>query len=93
MTSLHIEHTVHNLEPWLETFNSFAQVRADGGVTALQVRNGAEDPNFVAIDLEFASLERARSFLEFLESQIWPTSQHFSGTPTTRVLERVTVAI
>jgi hypothetical protein len=68
-------------------------VRADGGVTAIEVRNGADDPNYVAVDLEFASLEQARSFLEFLEAKIWPTAPHFSGTPTTRILERVTAAV
>jgi hypothetical protein len=92
MTSLHIEHTVNGLEAWLETFSAFADVRADRGVTAVEVRNGADDPNFVAIDLDFATLYQARSFLEFLESQIWPTAPHFSGTPTTRLLERVTAS-
>ena len=89
MTSLHIEHTVHDLEPWLETFRSFDDFRAEGGVKAVQVRHGVDDPNSIAVDLEFDSLEEARAFLSRLEQQIWPNSSHFDGTPTTLILETI----
>ena len=89
MTSLHIEHSVNDLEPWLETFRSFDDFRAEGGVKALQVRHGVDDPNHVAVDLEFESVKQARSFLGQLETQIWPNSPHFDGTPTTHILETI----
>jgi hypothetical protein len=89
MTSLHIEHTVNNLEPWLETFRSFDTFRAEGGVTGVQVRHGVDNPNYVAVDLDFDSVERARAFLGQLETKIWPNSAHFEGTPTSRILETI----
>ena len=89
MTSLHIEHSVNDLKPWLETFRSFDDLRAQGGVTAVQVRHGVEDPNYVAVDLEFESAQQARAFLGQLETRIWPNNPHFEGTPTTHILETI----
>lgn len=89
MTSLHIEHNVHDLGLWLETFRSFDDFRAEGGVKAVQVRHGVDDPNYVAVDLEFDSADQARAFLGRLQHEILPNSPHFDGTPTTRLLETV----
>lgn len=89
MTSLHIEHRVNDLEPWLQTFRSFDDFRAEGGVKTVQVRHGVDNPNFVAIDLGFDSVEQARAFLGQLEKKIWPNSPHFEGIPITHILETV----
>ena len=89
MTSLHIEDRVNDLEPWLETFRSFDDFRAEGGVKTVRVRHGVDDPNFVAVDLEFESVEQARAFLGQLEMTIWPNSPHFEGVPTTQILETI----
>ena len=89
MTSLHIEHTVNDLEPWLETFRSFDDFRAKGGVKAVQVRHGVDNPNYIAVDLDFESVAQARAFLGQLETQIWPNAPHFDGVPTTHVLEPI----
>lgn len=89
MTSLHIEHRVNDLQPWLETFSSFDDVRAKGGVTAVQVRHAAEDANQVAVDLEFDSREQATRFLTYLETEVWPSSPFFTGTPSTSILEPI----
>ena len=89
MTSLHIEHSVNDLEPWLETFRSFDDFRTEGGVKAVQVRHGVDSPNYVAVDLEFESVEEARAFLGRLETQVWPNSPHFDGTPTSNILETI----
>jgi hypothetical protein len=93
MASLHIEHTVDDLDRWLDTFTSFAEVRAKGGVTDVQVRHDPDHPTHVAIDLEFGSLDKARSFLGFLETEIWPNSPHFSVMPTRRLLDTVQSAV
>ena len=87
MTSLHIEHSVHDHESWLETFRSFDDFRADGGVTAVQLRHEVDDPNYIAVDLEFDSAEQARAFLAQLQTRIWPDNPHFDGTPATHILE------
>lgn len=89
MTSLHIEHSVNDLGPWLDTFRSFDDFRADGGVKAVQVRHEVDNPNYIAVDLEFESVEQARAFLGQLETQIWPTNPHLDGTPTTHILETI----
>jgi hypothetical protein len=89
MTSLHIEHSVHDLGPWLETFRSFDDFRVRGGVKAAQVRHRVDDPNYIAVDLEFDSIEQARAFLAQLEEQIWPTNPHFDGAPTAHILETI----
>lgn len=84
-----MEHSVNDLQPWLETFRSFDDFRAQGGVTAVQVRHGVEDPNYIAVDLEFDTVEKARAFLGQLETRIWLNNPHFEGTPTTRILETI----
>ena len=89
MTSLHIEHRVHDLGRWIETFQSFDDFRAEGGVKDVRVRHGVDDPNYIAVDLEFDSVETARAFLGRLEEQIWPNAQHFDAAPVTRILEPV----
>ena len=89
MTTLHIEHSVNDFRPWLETFRSFDDFRAAGGVSTVQVRNSVDDPNYVAVDLEFESVGQARAFLGQLETQVWPNSPHFDGKPTARILQTV----
>jgi hypothetical protein len=93
MTSLHISHTVRDLDEWLATFRSFDDFRAQGGVRATGVRHGVEDPNLVAVDLEFDTPEQARSFLRRLETEIWPNSPHIDSTPAVLLLESVSVAV
>ena len=72
------------------TLASFDEVRAQGGVTAMQVRHGIDDPNHVAVDLEFATAAEARSYRAFLETRVWPNSPHLGGgIPETRLLDRL----
>lgn len=87
MTTLHISHTVRDFDAWAETFHAFEEFRVEGGVKNALVRRGADDPNLVTIDLDFASAEEARTFLDRLETEVWPGSPHISGRPTTAVLE------
>ena len=89
MTSLHITHTVRDFDEWYATFQEHEGFRAQGGVTGLTVRRGADDRNRVAIDLEFDGVDDARAFLGRLETQIWPTSPHLDATPAAQVLEVV----
>ena len=89
MTSLHLEHSVNDLESWLETFRSFDDFRAKGGVTAVQIRHGVDNPNYIAVDLEFDTAEQARAFLGQLETRVWPNNPHFDGAPTTHIFETI----
>ena len=93
MSSLHIEHNVTDLAEWYETFSTFEEFRSQGGVTSVSVRHGVDDPSLVAVDLEFGSTAEARSFLELLETQVWPNSPHLGGgIPQSRILEPVGVS-
>jgi hypothetical protein len=92
MTTLHISHTVPDVHEWLRTFESFSEFRAQGGVTGLTVRHGVDDPNLVAVDLEFGTTAEAQAFLERLERDVWPSSPHLTTTPDARVLEPIGTA-
>ena len=88
MTSLLITHTVTDLAAWSAAFSAFDELRAQGGVTSVQTRHRVDDPNHVAIDLEFGTTEEARAFQQLLETQVWPSSPHLGGTtPETLLLE------
>ena len=56
------------------------------------IRDGVDDPSFGAVDLEYDSADRARAFLASLQTEIWPNSPHFRGTPTTYLLEAAEVS-
>jgi hypothetical protein len=94
MTSLLITHTITGpLEEWSATFSTFDEIRATAGVTATHVRHSVDDPQFLAIDLEFGSADEARSFRDFLATQVWPNSPHLGGTtPEARILEPLAVS-
>jgi hypothetical protein len=70
MPILQIEHTVRDYDAWKRAFDSDPVGRAQGGVRRHRVIRGVEDPNFVAIELEFDDAESARSFRGALE-QLW----------------------
>ena len=90
--SLNITHDVSDFDKWPATFNTFDGFRAEGGVTACSIRHGVDDPSFVAVDLEFDSADQARAFLASLQTEIWPNSPYFRGTPTTHLLEAAEVS-
>jgi hypothetical protein len=49
-----------------------------------------DDPHYVLIDLEFVTLEAARGFRQFLETQVWSTqanSPALVGSPRARIAE------
>lgn len=89
MVSLHIEHDVSDFATWLEVFDSFADVRSQGGVTSVAVRRGVDDRNHVAIDLGFGDAESARAFLGFLRADVWPAAPVLRGEPIAHVLDAV----
>jgi hypothetical protein len=92
---LHIEHAITGLSTWLDAFNSFEQARRDAGVMAQQVHQPIDDDQYIVVDLDFASVEAANGFKEFLEQVIWQTpemSPGLAGTPRARLLEEVRTA-
>ena len=89
VTTLHIEHSISNLQTWRAAFARFAEVRARFGVRAERVRHPVDDPLHLILDLDFDSEEEAGHFLAFLEENVWSSTDKapaLVGTPSARVL-------
>ncbi len=92
MATLHIEHSITDLDTWLGAFNTFADARKNAGVRMQRVRQPIGDPYYILIDLEFDDSEAAHEFKDFLESVVWQSkdlSPGLDSVPTARVLEDV----
>ena len=92
MATLHIEHAVTVLDTWLAAFRRFAEARERAGVRAHRIRQPADDQNYIYVQLEFDSVERAEAFKSFLEANVWSSreaSPGLGGAPTARVLTDV----
>ncbi len=92
MATLHIEHSISDLQTWLGAFTRFEGARAKAGVRAHCVRQPVDDDKYIYVTLDFDSVEEAVAFKGFLETIVWAsaeTSPALEGTPTARVLEDV----
>lgn len=90
MTTLRIEHAIHDYDLWKTAFDSFAEVRAKAGVRSFSIRLPVDDPKYLMLDLEFDTPESAHAFATFLEQNVWssPTSSPaLAGVPQTRILD------
>lgn len=89
MATLHIEHGIKDFATWKAAFDRFSDKRAEAGVTAQRIHQPVDDPNYVVLQLDFATVEQARAFLGFLEQRVWSTpanSPALAGSPTARIL-------
>lgn len=89
MSTLLIEHPISDFATWHEAFGRFADRRADGGVLRERIMQPVDDPRYVFIDLEFATVEAARRFQKFLETQVWSNpvnSPALEGRPRSRIV-------
>lgn len=92
MTTLRIEHAIHDYEIWQKAFDSFAEARANAGVRSFTIRQPVDDPKYLMLDLEFDTSGQAEAFAEFLHQQVWSTpasSPALAGAPQTRILNLV----
>ena len=90
MATLRIEHPITDFTTWQTAFARLSGARADGGVLAARVYRPVDDPQFVLIDLDFASVDQAQAFREFLHSRVWSTPENapaLAGAPLTRIME------
>ena len=88
MPTLLIEHSISDFNLWQDAFMRFAARRVEAGVIRERILQPVDDPHYVLIDLDFATLEEARGFLQFLESQVWSTpanSPALVGSPRARI--------
>jgi heme-degrading monooxygenase HmoA len=70
MYVVRIEHRVADFATWKAAFDSDPVGRAQGGVRRHRVLRARNDPNHVAIDLEFGDAEQAQAFLDRLRT-LW----------------------
>ncbi|MGD1170255.1 hypothetical protein ACKUVQ_13720 [Mycobacterium seoulense] len=92
MPSLHIEHSITDLDTWLRTFNAFASARRRGGVLEERISQPVGDPRYIVIDLTFESVSAAEDFRSFLVERVWSspdTSPALVGRPRAVVLHPV----
>jgi hypothetical protein len=89
MPTLHIEHAIVDFDRWQQAFDSFADTRARAGVLSHRVLRPVDDPRYVVIDLDFATVAEAEAFLGFLRDRVWAVpanSPALAGIPQTRIL-------
>ena len=92
MATLHIQHPISDLDTWLGAFNGFAEARKGAGVRAERIRQPAGDPHYIVVDLDFATVDEAAAFLDFLQKVVWAIPENapaLAGTPETMILEDV----
>ena len=92
MTTLRIEHAIHDYAVWRGAFDRFADARDRAGVRGYAIRLPLDDPNYLMLDLEFDSAEPASAFATFLKERVWSSpeaSPALVGTPQTRILNRL----
>jgi hypothetical protein len=90
MTTLRIEHAIHDYGLWLKAFDSFERARAQAGVRSFAVRQPVDDPKYLMVDLEFDTQGQAESFADFLHNRVWSSpasSPALAGHPQTRILD------
>lgn len=96
MSTLLIEHAISDFDTWHDAFGRFAERRKEGGVLNERIMQPVDDPHYVLIDLEFATVEAAQRFQQFLETQVWSNpanSPALEGSPRTRIVETATVRL
>jgi hypothetical protein len=89
MPTLHIEHAIVDFEGWQHAFDGFADARTRAGVLAHRVLRPVDDPHYVVIDLDFATVAAAEAFLGFLRDRVWAVpanSPALAGPPRTNIL-------
>ena len=90
MATLHIEHSVTDIETWRAAFGAFAGARHGACVRGERVNCPVGRANYVVIDLDFDTTSEAQAFLRFLQTTVWARPENspaLVGAPTTVILE------
>jgi len=89
MAVVRIEHAVPHYDAWKRAFDSDPADRAGAGVRRYVILRQLDDPNYVMIDLEFATVGEAQAFLRTME-QLWRgAGQAVMQGPRARIADRV----
>lgn len=89
MPVLHIEHQVGDFDSWKRTaFDADPIGRAKFGVRSHRISRAADDPNFVMIELAFATKPEAEAMHSALQN-LWRNPLAQIGAPSARIIEIV----
>lgn len=91
MTVVQIEHPVGDFETWKAAFDRDPAHREASGVRRYQVFRPIDDPNFVAVDLEFDTRDQAEAFKVALQ-RVWTSPEAnvaLGGAPRARIVDVV----
>jgi hypothetical protein len=91
MHVVQIEHAVRDYDTWKAAFDSDPAHRRASGVRRYEVFRPVDDPRYVAVDLEFATLTEAQAFKSALEG-VWRAPQALAalgGEPKARIVDIV----
>ena len=89
MAVVQIEHPVRDYDAWKAAFDRDPVHREASGVRRYQIVRPVDDPNYVAVDLEFATTEEAVAFRHAIEA-LWetpPAQAALAGAPRARVVD------
>jgi hypothetical protein len=89
MTILQIEHAVPDFGAWKKAFDSDPVGREHGGVRRYRILRPIDNPNYVIVDLEFASSAKADAFRAALR-ELWSRVEgRVVESPRARIIEAV----
>jgi hypothetical protein len=96
MATLQIEHPIRDYDMWRGAFNRLADVRSKAGVIGGRVHRPVDNPNYIVVTLDFDTTGHAVAFLDYLETQIWSSTQAapaLDGRPRTTILVPAPAAV
>jgi len=91
MPILRLEHAISDFDVWKAAFDRDPVRREQSGVRSHQVYRPIDDPNYVAVDLEFATSAEAERF-QLALGELWRSrtdAPALIGTPQVRIVEPV----
>lgn len=91
MHVLRIEHPVPDYGAWKQAFDGDPVGRERSGVRRYQVFRGADDPNYVMIDLEFETEGEAQTLLAAMRALWGEVQGKIMFSPKARIAEAVEI--
>ena len=90
MPVLQIEHPVRDFASWKEAFDADPVGRERGGVRGYRILRPVDDPLYVMVELEFATVDEARAFEAALR-ELWRNAEAtgLMASPQARIVEAV----
>jgi hypothetical protein len=91
MPILRLEHAISDFEVWKAAFDRDPVHREQSGVRRYQVFRPVDDPNYIAVDLEFDTAGEAETFRDALRD-LWASGRAapaLRSTPNVRIVDAV----